>query len=65
VGVGLVADIPDQLVARGVEDGMDCDGQFDHAQGGAQMPAGRGHFGDGIAPQFIGQADQIVIAKTP
>jgi hypothetical protein len=62
VGIGLMADIPDQLVARGVENGMECDGQLDHAQCRAQMPAGRSHFGNGIAPEFVGKPDEIRIA---
>ena len=32
VRIALMPDVPDQLVARGVEDGVDGDGQFNHAQ---------------------------------
>ena len=39
VTVGLVPHIPDNLIFRGVEDVMQGDGQLDHAQAGAKMPA--------------------------
>jgi hypothetical protein len=40
VGVGLVADVPDQPVVRRVEDVMQGDGQFDRAEVGRQVAAG-------------------------
>jgi hypothetical protein len=42
VGIALVPDVPDDLVARAVEDVMKGDGQLDHPQRGAEMstPAG-------------------------
>ena len=40
VRIGLVADIPDQPVVRRVEDVMQRDRQLDHAETGAEMPAG-------------------------
>jgi len=43
VRITLVAHIPDDLVARGVEDRMQCDCQLDHSQTRPEMPAG---FGD-------------------
>ena len=42
VRIGLVADVPDHPVARGVEDIMQCNGELDHAQARAEMPAGDG-----------------------
>ena len=38
VRIGLVADVPDQAVARRVEDVMDGGGQFDDAEAGAEWP---------------------------
>ena len=40
VRVGLVADVPDQPVVRRVEHVVQGHGQLDHAQPGAEMPAG-------------------------
>jgi len=45
VRVALVADIPDQLVFGGVEDGVDGGGEFDYAEPCAKVAAG---FGDGF-----------------
>src|SRR5690606_1499143 len=38
VRIGLVADIPDQPVVWRIEDVMQRNGQFDHAEAGAEMP---------------------------
>ena len=40
VRIGLVADIPDQPVARRLEHRVDRHRQLDHAERGAEMPAG-------------------------
>jgi len=59
VRVALVAHVPHQLVVRRVEDIMDRDSQFDHAEAGAKVPArcadGVDHFG----AQFIGQLAEL------
>ncbi len=39
MGIGLMADIPDQPVGRGVENVMKRDGQLDDAEACAQMAA--------------------------
>ena len=39
VGVGLMADVPDQPVMRRIEDVMQGNRQFDRAEVGGQMPA--------------------------
>ena len=54
VRIGLVADVPDQPVARRVEDVMQGDGQFDDAEPGAEMAAGLRHRIDQIGPQLVG-----------
>ncbi len=54
VRIGLVADVPDQLVARGVEDVVQRDGQLDHAEAGAEMAAGLGDRVDGLMAQLVG-----------
>jgi hypothetical protein len=48
VRIGLVADVPDQAVLGGIEQVMQGDGQFHHAQSGAQMAAGDRHRIDGF-----------------
>src|SRR5665647_3231848 len=60
VRIGLVADVPDQPIGRGVEHGMQGHGQLDHAQAGAEMAAGIGHGVDGLAPQLVGQLRQLL-----
>ncbi len=59
MGIALVADVPDNLVFRCIKDGMQGDGQFDHAQTRAQMPAGDGNRRDGFSAEFIGKAAQF------
>ena len=55
VGIGLVADIPDQPVFRRLEHGVDGDRQLDHAKRGAEMAAGHGNRVDGLGAQFVGK----------
>ena len=42
VRIGLMADVPDQPIARRIEDIMERDRQFDDAEPGAQMAPGLG-----------------------
>ena len=58
MGIGLVTDIPDQPVFRGVEHIVQRHGQFDHAQAGAEMPAGDRHDVDQVGAQFAGELAQ-------
>ena len=60
VRVGLVADVPDQPVGRCVEDRVQRDGQFDHAQAGAEMAAGLGDGVDRLGAQFVGQLLELL-----
>ena len=53
VRVGLVADVPDQAVARRVEDVMDRGGQFHDAEAGAEVAAGHRHGVDGFLAEFV------------
>ena len=43
MGIGLVADIPDEFIFGGIKDFMQGDGQFDGAQIGGQVSAIDGH----------------------
>src|SRR5690606_26305584 len=40
VGVGLVAHVPDQLVSRCIENGVQSQGELNYTEIGTQMPAG-------------------------
>jgi hypothetical protein len=55
VDIALVADIPDEFVVRGGKDGVQGDGQLDHAQVGSEVPAVFGQFGDQLVADFLGQ----------
>ena len=59
VRIGLVADVPDQPVVRRVEDIMQRDGQFHHAEPGAEVTAGDGDRIDGFGAQLIGKLAQL------
>ena len=65
VRIGLVADVPDQAVARGIEDPMQRDGELDHAEPGAQVAAGHGHGVDGLLPQLVASWPQLLLGQAP
>ena len=54
VRVGLVADVPDQPVARRVEDVVQRDRQLDDAEPGAEMAAGDRDGVDRLGAQLVG-----------
>ena len=55
VGIGLVPDVPDQPILRRVENMVQGDRQFDHAQTGPQVPAGDGDGAHRLGAEFIGE----------
>ena len=55
VRIGLVADVPDQPVARRVEDVVERDRQLDDAEAGAEMAAGDRDGVDGLGAQLVGE----------
>ena len=59
VRIGLMADIPDQPVARRVEHRVEGDGQLDHAERGAEVAAGDGNRIDRLGTQFCGELLQL------
>jgi hypothetical protein len=63
VRVGLMADIPDDPVARRVEHVMQRDGQFDNAQAGAEVAAGHRNRRNGFLAQFVGEPTQLVLGQ--
>ena len=65
VRIGLVADVPDQAVVRGVEDGVEGDGQLDDAEAGAEMAAGHRDGVDHLGAQLVGQLAQLLARQAP
>ena len=63
VGIALMPNVPDQLVARCIEYSMDGDGQFDDAQPGAQMTTCYGHCRNRFSAKFIGHSTQLAVRK--
>ena len=61
VRVALVANVPDQLVHRRVEDSVDRDRKLYHTQRRPKMPAGLRHDLYDFAAQFTGQSSKLVI----
>ena len=60
VRIGLVADVPDQPVIGSIEHGMERHRQLDHAEPGAEMPAGHRYGVDDFGAQFAGKLTQVV-----
>ena len=58
--VGLVADVPDQLVAGRVEHVVQGNGQFHDAEPGTKMASGFGHSIDRLATQFVGELAKLI-----
>ena len=63
VRVGLVADVPDQAVARGVEHPVQRDGELDHAEPRAQVAARDGDRIDRLLAQLVDQLPQVLLGK--
>ena len=63
VRIALVADVPDQLVARGVKHGVNGDRHLNHAQTRAQVTARLGNRPDRFLAQLGGKAGQVKIAQ--
>ena len=63
VRIGLVADVPDQPVARRVEDVVQRDGQLDDAEPGAEMAAGHRDGADRLAAQLVGELAQLILGR--
>ena len=63
VRIGLMADVPDDAVLRGVEDVVQRDREFDHAEAGAQMAAGDGDRVDGLGAQLVGDLPELALVE--
>ena len=60
VRIGLMADVPDQPVARRVEDVMDRGGELDHAEARAEVTAGHRDGIDGLLTQLVGDLANLL-----
>ena len=65
VGIGLMADIPDQPVAWRVEDIVQCNRQFDDPEATAEMASRFGCCGNHLCPEFGSKARQVSLAQMP
>src|SRR4029077_2763522 len=54
-----MADVPDQAIARGVENVVQGGRQFDHAEAGAKMPACNRDRVDGLLAQLVGYLSDL------
>ena len=59
-----MADVPDQSVARSVEDVVQRDGQFDDAKPGAEMAPGDRDGVDHLLTQFVRKSLQEALVET-
>src|SRR5205814_9657241 len=63
VRIGLMADVPDQFVARRVEHIMKRDRQLDHTERRAQMPAGYRHRRNDFLAKLVGELRQLLLGE--
>ena len=61
--IGLMADVPDQPVARCVEHVMQRDRQLDDAKACAKVAAGDGYGVDGFLAQFVSELAQVAFGQ--
>ena len=59
MGISLVSNVPDQPVARRIEEVVQGDGQFDHPKTRPEMPTGDGHRADRLVPQLVRQLPEV------
>jgi hypothetical protein len=59
VRIGLVADVPDQPVGRGVEHIVQRNGELDHAEPGAEVAAGHRDGIDHLQAELVGELAQV------
>ena len=63
VRIALVADVPDDAVVGRVVEVMQGDGEFDHAEAGAEMAAALADRFDQVGAQFLGDRGQFVFVE--
>jgi len=65
VGVGLVADVPDQLVLGRVEHIVQRSGKLDHTEACAEMATGDADRGDQFGAQFVRELSELTVIEAP
>ena len=60
VDVGLMADVENEAVGRRVENGVERDGQLDHAEIRPEMAAGLGQDGDEFVANFLRELGKFI-----
>ena len=63
VRIALVAHVPDQLVTRGIKDGVDRHRKFHHPKARAKMTAGGGHGRNRFGAQLSRKLVQLTVTK--
>ena len=63
VRIGLMADVPDDPVARRVEHIVQRDRQLDDAEARAEMAAGHRNRADGLGAQFFGEPHELAFVE--
>ena len=63
VRIGLVADVPDQPVARRLEHAVQGNRKLHHAEPGAEMAAGHRDGVDRLLPQLVDELAQVLLGK--
>jgi hypothetical protein len=63
VRIGLMADVPDQLVVRRVEHIVKRHGELDDAECRAEMSAGDRHRRDRLLAQLVGELRELVLGE--
>ena len=63
VRIGLVADVPDDLVARRVEHRMQRDRQFHDAEARTEVATGLGHRRDRLGAQLVRDLSQLHVGE--
>ena len=65
VRIGLVADVPDDLVARGVEQAVERDGELAGAQIGAEVAADLADHVDDQLADLLGHGLKLAVVQSP
>jgi hypothetical protein len=63
VRIGLVADVPEDLVARGVEQAVQRDGQLAGAEVGAEVPADLADHVDDQLAHFLRDPLELLVGE--
>ena len=63
MGIGLVSDVPNQLIVRGVENVVDCRCQLHRTQTRTKMTGIYGALLDDVASQFVAIACEFVCVE--